>query len=72
MDDSTVGYGGGVAPRIGVMAGKAMHGKHKKMMRGRATPPKGTPMRVPTSVQSDANKPLRGGAVDLEQETDSQ
>ncbi len=71
MDDSTVGYGGGMAPRVGVLAGKAIHGKHKKMMRGRVMP-KGTPMRAPTSVQSDANKPFRGGAVDLEQETDSQ
>lgn len=67
MSDA-IGYGGGIAPRVGVMAGKAQHSP-KKGKGKNAMPEKG---RRATATQADANKQPRGGAMDMNCETDSQ
>lgn len=71
MSDGTIGYGGGIAPRVGVMAARVTKrpASRKRPTYQRVTDQLG---RLPTSVQSDANRPARGGAVDLNIETDSQ
>lgn len=68
MNDGVIGYGGGMAPRVGVMAAPAKRRPEprKRPAYHRLTDQIG---RVPTTVQNDANRPPRGGAVDLNSET---
>jgi hypothetical protein len=69
MNDGSIGYGGVMAPRVGVMAAPAVKrpAPRKRPAYHRLTDQIG---RVPTTVQSDANRMPRGGAVDLNIETD--
>ena len=73
MSDGTIGYGGGIAPRVGVLAAAPASGDQDNRKRGaKFMLRKGKPDRSPTSVQSDANRVPRGGAADLNIETDGQ
>lgn len=71
MNDSSMGFGGEMAPRVGVMAGQ-MKSKSTSRKRPGYKRSRDQVGRVPTSVQSDANRIPRGGAVDLNVETDAQ
>lgn len=72
MDGNTIGYGGGIAPRVGVMAGQPPAEPRPRRKRPAYARLRDQAGRPATIVQGMANKPFPGGAVDLNIETDAQ